>query len=121
MANDVKSVAEGMADIARSGRIGRPVFVRWTETVREGGAAAQAAADAAVGHVSGWMGAAPDRQTVVGSPEAGNLTVFCIWGGGQSAIVATGIATTDDRPGLDIALIGSSGAAYHNGSTEILA
>lgn len=121
MANDVKSVAEGMADIARSGRIGRPVFVRWTETVRERGAAAQSAADTAVRHVSGWMGAAPDRQTVVGSPEAGNLTLFCAWDSGQSAIVATGVASADARPGLDIALIGSSGAAYHEGSTEISA
>ncbi len=120
MASEVKSVAGGMADIARSGRIGRPVFVRWTETVRERGTA-QAAADAAVGHVSGWIGAPPDRQTIVGSPEAGNLTVFCAWSDGQSAIIATGIASTDDRPGLDIALIGSSGAAYHDGSTEFLA
>ncbi len=116
MAKDVKSVADGMAEVARSGRIGRPVFVRWTQTVRERGPAAQAAADAAVGHVSGWMGAPPDRRTVVGSPEAGNLTVFCAWDGGQSAIVATGVASADDRPGLDIALIGSSGAAYHDGS-----
>ncbi len=121
MANEVKSAAEGMADIARSGRIGRPVFVRWTETVDEHGPVTQAAADAAVGHVSGWIGAAPDRQTVVGSPEAGNLTVFCAWDGGQSAIVATGVASADARPGLDIALIGSSGAAYHEGSTEISA
>ncbi len=121
MAKDVKSVADGMADVARSGRIGRPVFVRWTETVGERGPGAQAAADAAVGHVAEWMGAPPDRRTVIGSPEAGNLTVFCVWDGGQSAIVATGVATTDDRPGLDIALIGSSGAAYHNGSTEFLA
>ena len=121
MASEVKSVADGMADIARSGRIGRPVFVRWTETVRAPGPAAQAAADAAVGHVSGWMGAPPDRQTVIGSPESGNLTVFCAWDGSQSAIVATGVASADGRPGLDIALIGSSGAAYHDGSTEFSA
>ncbi len=120
MANEVKSAAEGMADIARSGRIGRPVFVRWTETVRERGSA-QATADAAVGHVSGWMGAAPDRRTVIGSQDAGNLTVFCAWDGGQSAIVATSVASADARSGLDIALIGSSGAAYYEGSTEISA
>ena len=106
-----------MAEIAHSGRIGRPVFVRWTETIREG-AAAQAVVDNAVSHVAEWIGVAPNRRTAIGSSSAGNLTVFCTWDGGQSAIIATGVVSSDARPGMDIALIGSSGAAYHDGPTE---
>ena len=106
-----------MAEVARSGRIGQPVFVRWTETIRDG-AAAQAVVDNAVSHVAEWIGVAPNRRTAIGSSSAGNLTVFCAWDGGQSAIIATGVVSSDARPSLDIALIGSSGAAYREGSSE---
>ena len=49
----------------------------------------------------------------MGDEASGNMTSLCTWSGGETALIATGIASADQRPGLDIALIGSEGAAYH--------
>jgi hypothetical protein len=113
MTNEVKSVAQGLREIAESGRIGRPVFVRWTATFAAGAENSSDLAEAALSDVSSIFGTEPESTSSMGDGESGNVSVFCRWAGGQTALIATGVTSPDQRPGFDIALIGSEGAAYH--------
>jgi len=113
MTNQVKSVAQGLKEIAESGRIGRPVFVRWTVTFVADTESSSDLAEAARSDISSIFGSEPESIDSIGDGESGNVSVICRWTGGQTALIATGVASTDQRPGFDIALIGSEGAAYH--------
>ena len=113
MTNEVKSVPQGLREIAESGRIGRPVFVRWTMTFLAGDESSSNLAEAAIADISSIFGTRPDSTSSMGDDGSGNVSVLCRWAEGQTALIATGVASTDQRPGLDIALIGSEGAAYH--------
>ncbi len=113
MNNDVKSVAQGLREIADSGRIGRPVFVRWTATFDAGVESSSEVANAALSDISSIFGGEPESSSEMGEGESGNSSMICRWAGGQTALIATGVTSADQLPGLDIALIGSEGAAYH--------
>ena len=114
MKNDVKSVAQGLREIAESGRIGRPVFVRWIATYVAGVESSSDLAEAALSDISSIFGTKPDSSSKMGEGESGNVSMICRWAGGQAALIATGVTSADQRAGLDIALIGSEGAAYHH-------
>ena len=113
MRSEVKSVAQGLREIAESGRIGRPVFVRWTATFVAGVENSSDLAKAALSDISSIFGAEPESSSEMGEGESGNVSMICRWVGGQTALIATGVTSADQRPGLDIALIGTQGAAYH--------
>ncbi|MGI9334970.1 MAG: hypothetical protein ACR2RL_17630, partial [Gammaproteobacteria bacterium] len=101
---------------ARSGRIGRPVFVRWTATYECAAQAASACVGEGLSAASALFGKEPKTTTQVGSNEAGNLCLLCRWAGGETALIASGPAARRHEAGYDIALIGNEGAAYHTGT-----
>ena len=109
----MKSVAQGLREIAESGRIGRPVFVRWTATFVAEVENSSDLAEAALSDISSIFGAEPESSSEMGKGESGNVSMICRWVGGQTALIATGVTSADQRPGLDITLIGTEGAAYH--------
>ena len=113
MRSEVKSVAQGLREIAESGRIGRPVFVRWTATFVAEVENSSDLAEAARSDISSIFGTEPESSSEIGDGESGNVSMICRWVGGQTALIATGVTSADQRPGLDIALIGTEGAAYH--------
>ena len=92
MTNDVKSVAQGLREIAEFGRIGRPVFVRWTATFPAGVESSSDLTDAALSDISSIFGAEPESTNRMGDEASGNVATLCTWTGGQTALVATGIA-----------------------------
>ena len=113
MNSEVKSVTQGLREIAESGRIGRPVFVRWMATFVAGNESSSNLAEVALSDISSIFGTAPESSSTMGEGESGNISMICRWAGGQAALITTGVTSTDQRPGFDIALIGSEGAAYH--------
>ena len=114
MNSEVKSVTQGLREIAESGRIGRPVFVRWMATFFAGNESSSDLAEVALSDISSIFGTAPESSSTMGEGESGNVSMICRWAGGQAALIATGVTSADQRPRLDIALIGSEGAAYHH-------
>ena len=115
MAESVKSLAEVLLDVARSDRIGRPVFVRWTATYERTLDSATATVEEGLAATSAIFGGEPEAATRLGSDDAGSLSLLCRWGSGESALIAAGPASAQRRAGYDIALIGNEGAAYHAG------
>ena len=118
MPGEEKTFAEALGEIAESGRVGRPVFVRWTATVDGEGNGHRAAAAAALDAISGWFGGPPGYAHEVAAPDASCLTLAWTWPAGEAAVFASGPAAGDARPVVDVTLIGSRGAAYHGGPLE---
>jgi hypothetical protein len=106
-----------MADVIEARRVGDPVFARWIETIRSSDRPEAPNQTSCVDHalevISGWMGGRPEIRSHTDTPGA--ATVLCKWPNGATALVAIGVASPDARPSLDIALIGSTGAAYYDG------
>lgn len=106
----IRSLATSISDALKSERIGQPVFVRWNERVdSDPGSAAQAALKI----VSGWYGGDP---SFTHEPEGSELqtTLLAKWPGGQSALLLMTPVGFMDPPALDLAVIGSKGAVYHD-------
>ena len=106
----IKTLATTIAAELKSERIGRPVFVRWNERVdSDPGTAAKTALQI----VSGWFGGEPDFTH---QPEGSELqsTVLARWPGGESALLIMTPVGFMDPPALDLAVIGSKGAVYHD-------
>lgn len=110
-------LSAAMRELLESGRIGQVVFVRWTETLVGAADAFKAAASSAIDALSTWFDARPDHMHELGTAENSNLTLAARWPGGQTAILALGPASRDSRPSIDLAVVGSEGAAYHKGPT----
>ena len=91
-------------------RIGSPMFVRWMERVDSDPASAL---ERALEIVSGWYGGAPEFSHQPGGFDL-QATVLARWPGGQSALLIAAPVGTMDPAGLDLAVIGSKGAVYHN-------
>ena len=109
-----------MADVIEAGRIGDPVFARWIETIRSNEGSETSGegfcVERALDVLSEWMGGEPEIRSRTGAPNA--ATVLCKWPGGATALVAIGLASREARPSLNVALIGNTGAAYHDGPSE---
>src|SRR5262245_44988640 len=102
-----------------SKRLGRPVFVRCTlqgldkpETVLP--RLAQVA-----GLVRQWLDQPLDRLYAVGSPESGQVALTLVFREGGTAVVS--YARGQPRgAGVDLMLLGSRGAIYHDAGTAEL-
>jgi hypothetical protein len=97
--------------IARSGRVGQPVFFRcvitsWPALAEEAAAVALAAAVAVIGD-------RPRTLFARGEPDRGNLHALLDFFGGATALVAVG----PGEPGWDAMLLGNHGAAYLDSTT----
>ncbi len=105
-------LVDALRSAAGSGRIGRLVFVRWTERV-ETGTDARAAEEAALAAVAELFGGPHQAAHWLGGPGDGQTTVLARWPGGETALVAAGPAGERDRPGVDVIRVGARGAIYH--------
>lgn len=105
----IQSLSATIATALESGRIGRPVFVRWMERVDSDPGPA---IDKALDMVSGWFGGDPASSH---RPDGSALqaSVLARWPGGESALLIAAPVGFMDAPGLDIVVIGASGAIYH--------
>ncbi|MDA1257531.1 MAG: hypothetical protein O3C10_06765 [Chloroflexi bacterium] len=107
---DIKLLSTTIATAIESGRIGRPMFVRWMERVD---ADPELYVAAALEVVSGWFGAEPVASHRPGGSDL-QATMFARWPDGQSAVLIAAPAGRASAPDLDVAVIGARGAAYHH-------
>ena len=102
-----------------TGRIGRPVFVRYSiygldppRRLIDGVAALSGAAIR-------WVGGQVEFITAVGSETAGQLAATVVFKSGESAVMTCGRAAGPGS-GVDVMILGSHGALYHDGGTSVL-
>ena len=108
----IQSLFATITSALESGRIGRPVSVRWMERVESDPGVA---VGTALEIVSGWPGGKPASVVPSGGTVGSDLqsSVLVTWPGGESALLLAGQAGVAGVPGLDLAVIGARGALYH--------
>lgn len=105
----IQSMSTTIAMAIESGRIGRPVFVRWMERVDSDPGPAL---ETALGVVSNWFGGEPVSSH---QPDGSDLhsSMLARWPGGELALLIAAPVSFMAEPGLDLAVIGARGALYH--------
>ena len=105
-------LALAISDIVEFGRLGSTRFLRYIVEVRSE-VNLETVAD-------GWhmafrrlIGSGPSRQVVSGDEEFA-LTGMTNWPGAQSAILVVRRTQEDMKPGTDLMIVGSKGAAYYS-------
>ena len=107
------SISLAVQSAIETGRVGVPVFVRWT-VLR---AADSGGVDDILGtmawRVSGWFGSdEPHRLHALGSPDVHSAALSLTFSEGSTALLATG--PSNHRNEVDLTLLGNEGAIYHH-------
>jgi hypothetical protein len=96
-----------------SKRLGRPVFVRYLLTSQDRADAALARLSQLAAAVRDWLGQPVERAHALGTPKTGHVSLTLEFRDGATALV--GWAACPPRgDGLDLMLLGSRGAVYHD-------
>jgi len=109
--NLLAKISEDLTEAARSGQIGIPRFIRWTQP-----AGILNDFDIAQNLCNRLFGSTPVRSDEFGSDPG--QTRLLIWTTGESAILAQSSNTPDSLP--EVMLLGSAGAIYFDGSGGVI-
>jgi hypothetical protein len=97
-----------------SGRIGAPVFVRWTAALAQSEEVLKAQLAEMSAYANLWLAAPVQRLYATGAQGQGHLSLTLEYDTGSSALLALTLAY--DRPFINLAIYGARGAVYHNDS-----
>ena len=106
-----QTVSESLA----SGRVGAPVFVRWTAAAASDGGDLKPLLAEMCACAESWLSAGPSRLYATGEEAHGHLSLALEYVNGCSALLA--ITLTNGRPFMNLAILGARGAIYHSDST----
>lgn len=95
-----------------SGRIGTPVFVRWTAAVAESQEVLKTQLAEMTLYTGRWLSAKLCRLYATGTQTQGHLSLALEYVSGSSALLALTLA--HHRPHISLAIYGTHGALYHN-------
>ena len=99
------------------GRVGTPVFVRWTASVAQSQEELKPLLAQMSRYTEQWLASRPRQVYAAGAETDGHLSLALELANGSSALLA--IALAHGRPNLDIAVYGSDGAMYHSGPSAL--
>ena len=105
-----QTVSETLA----GGRVGAPVFVRWTAAAAENTTELKPLLTEMSAYAETWLSALPRRIYAAGSADEGHLSLALEYENGESALLA--ITLAHDRPSMNLAILGARGAIYHTDS-----
>ena len=105
-----QSVSETLAN----GRVGSPVFVRWTAAAAEDCEQLKPLLAEMSAYTENWLSANPRRIYVTGSADKGHLSLALEYENGESALLA--ITLAHDHPSVNLAILGAHGAIFHTDS-----
>ena len=109
-----QTVSETLA----GGRVGAPLFVRWTAASAQNNAELKSLLAEMSAYAETWLSGQPRRIYATGSADDGHLSLALEYENGQSALLA--ITLAHDNPSMNLAILGARGAIFHTDS-EILA
>ena len=98
-----------------SGRVGAPVFVRWTASVAQSKDDLKALLVEMSAYTGLWLAASPRQLYAAGAESQGHLSLALDYDNGSSALLALTLA--HGHPSIDLAIYGASGAIYHRDMT----
>jgi hypothetical protein len=107
-----QTVSETLAN----GRVGAPVFVRWTAAAAKGSDELKPLLAEMGAYAESWLAAIPRRVYATGAEAHGHLSLALEYDNGGSALLA--ITLAHDRPFMNLVILGARGAIYHS-DTEI--
>ena len=106
-------------DTLATGRIGRPVFVRYSLYGLNPNRRLIDGVSALAATAMRWVGAQVESITAVGSDTAGQISATLVFKSGESASLTSGRAAGPGS-GVDLMILGSHGALYHDAGTSVL-
>ncbi len=104
------SLDQGVNAAVSNGRLGTPVFVRWTLLAADGAESVEGYLCQMAGRVAAWFGAPPERVYSLRTEGSGGISVSLEFDAGQTALLTAGLS--HGRPSVDFILLGNEGAAY---------
>ena len=113
-ASDVEALRGTIQSAINEGRIGTPQFFRCIATVSAKSGLNQMLTEFRT-LAEGFFGGAPIQTHEMGN-DSDYSTEMLKWAKGQSAIITLGRTMPNSLPQLDLMLIGSRGALYHENS-----
>lgn len=105
-----QTVSETLA----GGRVGAPLFVRWTAAAAQNNAELKSLLAEMSAYAETWLSGQPRRIYATGSADDGHLSLALEFENGQSALLA--ITLAHDNPSMNLAILGARGAIYHTDS-----
>lgn len=101
-----QSVSETLA----TGRVGTPLFVRWTAAVAQNRQDLKPLLAAMRAYAASWLAAEPSRLYATGSVEDGHISLSLEFENGASALLA--VALSHDSPTTNLIVLGARGTVY---------
>lgn len=105
-----QTVSETLA----GGRVGVPLFVRWTAAAAQHTADLKPLLAEMSAYAEIWLSANPRRIYAAGSADKGHLSVALEYENGESAVLA--ITLAHDHPSMNLAILGARGSIFHTGA-----
>lgn len=106
------SLSKGIQAAIKTGRVGTPVFVRWTVLAARNASQVESILGEMSIRVREWLGAAPDKLYALGKVESGSIALNLEFTTGQTALLTAGLSHTHTE--VDLTLLGSDGTIYHH-------
>ena len=108
-----QTVSETLA----GGRVGAPLFVRWTAAAAQNNAELKPLLAEMSAYAETWLSGQPRRIYATGSADDDHLSLALEYANGQSALLA--IALAHDHPTMNLIILGARGAIYHTDSSVL--
>ena len=106
------SISAAVQSAIDSGRVGVPVFVRWTVLRAVDNRGVDRILSTMAGRVSSWFESEPHRLYTLGSPDTPSASLSLTFPDGPTALLVSG--SGDHRNEVDLTLLGNQGAIYHH-------
>ena len=104
------SVDQGVKEALSNGRVGTPVFVRWTLLAAGEMESVEGSLCRMAEQVISWFESGPERVYALKTDRSGFLSAGLEFASGQTALLTAGLS--QGRPSVDFIMLGSEGAAY---------
>ena len=108
---------ETVSETLANGRVGVPVFVRWTAAAAKSSDELKPLLAEMCGYAGSWLATGPRRLYANGAEAQGHLSLSLEFENGSSALLA--VTLSNGRPFMSLVILGARGAIYHS-DTEIL-
>lgn len=106
------AVSTAVRSAIDSGRVGVPVFVRWTVLHAAETEEVDDILGTMAGRVSSWFGGKLDRLYALCSPDVPSAALSLTFSEGPTALLVTGGCNYVNE--VDLVLLGNEGAIYHH-------
>jgi hypothetical protein len=110
----MQSLYHTVKEILNTGRVGTPVFVRCVAQIASGSEHVGNVLARILTMACSWLEASPLRVYAQSGGNSAQITVTIQYVGGQTSIVSVN-AASGVAPFVDLMLLGSKGALYHDG------